>query len=183
MKRVFIMLLAVLMLAVPACAALAEAGQTFATDYYTLTIPQDWEINTSDLESEEDYKLLGDLYSPEVPGLVIETGLVHYEDMNDISLWNADEATTKEYIDAVLDELAEDNPKYVKTLNNGGIPFIVVKAEGEDGPYSYIDTMTNGYAVVFYAYVADDKSDTLLPMSDADWAQVESILATFKPAG
>ena len=71
MKRVFIMLLTVLMLAVPACAALAEVGQTFATDYYTLTIPQDWEINTSDLESEENYRLLGDLYSPEVPGLVI----------------------------------------------------------------------------------------------------------------
>ena len=108
---------------------------------------------------------------------------MHYADMEDISLWNADEKTMQDYIDATLEDLKDDNPKYETTLNVNGIPFIVISAEDKDGPFRYIDTMTNGYAVAFYAYVANDDDDKLLPMSDDDWAQVESILATFKPAG
>ena len=183
MRRVFTMLLAALLLAMPACAALAEAGQTFSTDYYTLTIPQDWGIDTSDLEKEEGYEELGNLYSPEIPGLVREAGLVYYSDLSDISLWNADDDTMQDYIDGVLEELAEDKPQYKTTLKVNNIPFVVVSAESADGPYYYIDTMTNGYAVVFYAYNAGTDGDALLPMSDDDWAQVEAILTTFKPAG
>ena len=183
MKRAISLLLAMLALALPCCAALAEAGQTFSTDYYTLTLPGDWTIIPPEAGEDEDYKLLGDLCSPEDPGLVIEAGLIHYPDMEDTSLWNADEATTQGYIDAVLDELKDDRPEYVSTLKVGAIPFLVFRAEPDDGPYYYIDTMTNGYAVVFYAYVASDDSDVLLPMSDADWAQVEAILTTFRPAG
>lgn len=183
MKRAFTLLLTALLLALPACAAMAEAGQTFSTDYYSLTVPQDWQIDTSNLEKEENFQLLGDLLSPDDPGLVIEAGLAHYGEMSDVSLWNADETAMQEYIDVVLEELEDDRPEYAETLNIGGIPFIVIKAEGEDGPYAYIDTMTNGYAVIFYAYVAGTDDDALLPMSDADWEQVKAILATFKPAG
>jgi putative membrane protein len=83
----------------------------------------------------------------------------------------------------VLDELKDDSPEYLSTFKVGQIPFLVFQGKDADGPYRYIDTMTNGYAVVFYAYVASDDSDVLLPMSDADWAQVEAILTTFRPAG
>ena len=184
MKRAIPLLLAVLLLALPACAALAEAGQTFTTAYYTLTLPGDWEIDTSGQEeNDEDFQSLGNLYSPEDPGLVIEAGLVHYDDMNDISLRNADEETMQGYIDAVLEELKDEKPEYLQTLKVGAIPFLVFSASDKDGPYRYIDTMTNGYAVVFYAYVAGTDSDALLPMSEDAWARVESILTTFKPAG
>jgi len=183
MKRAMILLAALALALLPCCAALAEANQTFSTDYYTLTLPGDWVVVPPEANDDEDYKLLGDLCSPENPGLVIEAGLVHYPDMGDTSLWNADEAATQDYIDAVLDELKDDRAEYVSTLKVGAIPFLVFRAEPDDGPYYYIDTMTNGYAVVFYAYVASDDSDVLLPMSDADWAQVEAILTTFRPAG
>ena len=127
MKRAIPLLLIALLALLPCCAALAEAGQTFTTDYYTLTLPGDWVIDTSGQEDNSaDFQLLGNLCSPDDPGLVIEAGLVHCPDMGGIS---------------------------------------------------------NGYAVVFYAYTAGTDGDSLLPMSDADWAQVESILATFKPAG
>ena len=171
MKRIFTLMVAALLLALALCPALAEVGKIFTTDYFTLTLPKDWEIDTSDLEKDGDFQELGSLYAPEVPGLVMEAGLMHYADMEDISLWNADEKTMQDYIDATLEDLKDDNPKYETTLNVNGIPFIVISAEDKDGPFRYIDTMTNGYAVVFYAYVA------------ADWAQVEAILATFKPAG
>ena len=183
MKRIFTLMVAALLLALALCPALAEVGKIFTTDYFTLTLPKDWEIDTSDLEKDGDFQELGTLYAPEVPGLVMEAGLMHYADMEDISLWNADEKTMQDYIDATLEDLKDDNPKYETTLNVNGIPFIVISAEDKDGPFRYIDTMTNGYAVVFYAYVANDDDDKLLPMSDDDWAQVESILATFKPAG
>ena len=182
MKRIFTLMVAAL-LVLALCPALAEVGKIFTTDYFTLTLPKDWEIDTSDLEKDGDFQELGSLYAPEVPGLVMEAGLMHYADMEDISLWNADEKTMQDYIDATLEDLKDDNPKYETTLNVNGIPFIVISAEDKDGPFRYIDTMTNGYAVVFYAYVANDDDDKLLPMSDDDWAQVESILATFKPAG
>jgi hypothetical protein len=71
MKRTICLLLAAVLLALPACAALAESGQTFTTEYYTLTLPADWTIDTSNLESEEDFQVLGSFYSPENPGLVI----------------------------------------------------------------------------------------------------------------
>ncbi len=183
MKRIFTLMVAALLLALALCPAMAEVGKIFTTDYFTLTLPKDWEIDTSDLEKDGDFQELGSLYAPEVPGLVMEAGLMHYADMEDISLWNADEKTMQDYIDATLEDLKDDNPKYETTLNVNGIPFIVISAEDKDGPFRYIDTMTNGYAVVFYAYVANDDDDKLLPMSDADWAQVEAILATFKPAG
>ena len=182
MKRIFTLMVAAL-LVLALCPALAEVGKIFTTDYFTLTLPKDWEIDTSDLEKDGDFQELGTLYAPEVPGLVMEAGLMHYADMEDISLWNADEKTMQDYIDATMEDLKDDNPKYETTLNVNGIPFIVISAEDKDGPFRYIDTMTNGYAVVFYAYVANDDDDKLLPMSDDDWAQVESILATFKPAG
>ncbi len=182
MKRTFPLLL-IALLALTACGALAEAGQTFSNDYYTLTVPADWVIDTSGANEDEDFRTLGNLYSPDDPGLVIETGLVHYADLSDISLWDADEETMQNYIDALLEELGDDKPEYVSTLKVGQIPFLVFRAESVNGPYYYIDTMTNGYAVVFYAYNAGTDSDALLPMSDDDWAQVEAILTTFKPAG
>ena len=184
MKRAIPLLLIALLALLPCCAALAEAGQTFTTDYYTLTLPGDWVIDTSGQEDNNaDFQLLGNLCSPDDPGLVIEAGLVHCPDMGGISLWSADEETMQQYIDSVLDELKDDSPEYLSTFKVGQIPFLVFQGKDADGPYRYIDTMTNGYAVVFYAYTAGTDGDSLLPMSDADWAQVESILATFKPAG
>jgi len=86
MKRAISLLLAMLVLALPACGALAESTQTFATDYYTLTLPSDWTIDSSEANGVDEFRTLGYLYAPEVPGLVIEAGLIHYEDMSDVSL-------------------------------------------------------------------------------------------------
>ena len=181
MKRIAVILLALALLAAMACPALGEAANTFSTAYYTLTLPEGWTIETSDLDKEENSEELGALYDPNDPGMVLEAGLIYYKDLDDITLWNADENTMQAYIDAILSDFEEDNPEYVTTLNAGAIPFIVIRAEDDDGPYYYIDTMTNGYAVVFYAYCASSDSDATLPLTDADWAQIEQILSTFQP--
>ena len=183
MKRIFTALLAAALVLALACPALAEAAQTFTTPYYTLEIPRDWQIDTSDLETDDDFQELGVLLSPDVPGLVIEAGLLHYEELSELSLWNADDETIQNYIDFMLEALEDDSPKYEKKLEIGEIPFFVFSAQDEDGPYCYVDTITNGYAVAFYVYNADTDDDRLLPLTDDDWAQFEAILSTFKPVG
>ena len=185
MKRTISLFLALVFALTALCCA-ASAQETFKTPYFTLTLPNGWLIDTSEADaavnkSGEQY--LGIFGDHAAIGLVVEADLVLYNELKDVSLWNYSEAELKDYADSVMEEFEGEHPEYLGVVKAGQIPFVLIKATDEDGDYLYADTMTNGYAVVFYAYVAGDKSDTLLPMSDADWAQVESILATFKPVG
>lgn len=182
MKRLACAMLAMLILMMAAGVACAERPeQVFETDYFTLTIPGNWIIDEGDLEKAEDFEDLGSAYAPELIGPVIEAALVHYENMNDVSLWRADEDELQTYIDDVLADFRDDSPEYVKTLWAGGIPFVVIRAEDENGPYLYADTMTNGYALVFYGYVAMSGIHKTFNISDADYALLEQILLSFKP--
>ena len=182
MKRAIPLLLIALLALLPCCAALAEAGQPFTTDYYTLTLPGDWVIDTSGQEDNSaDFQLLGNLCSPDDPGLVIEAGLVHCPDMGGISLWSADEDAMQDYIDALLEDFEDANGEYVETLRSGSIPFVVLRASDGDGAYRYVDTMTNGYAIVFYVYHASSDDDRISEPTEAEWALFERILATFRP--
>ena len=180
MKRSVSLILALLLALSPAFCAAAE-GVPFKTSYYTLTLPDGWIIDTDDLESGDDYEDLGYFYAPEEIGLLVVAYLEYYEELKDFSLWNADASELRDYTQSVLEDLEEFDPEPVGTVMAGGIPFVVVKGTDADGDFLYADTMTNGYAIVFEAYVTDMDGETVYPLTEDDVEQFNSILASFLP--
>ena len=180
MKRMFALLL-ILVLAAAGTAVAEDLTQTFATPYYALSIPAGWTIDTSDLKSDKDYEELGLIYSPDDPGLTVDASLSYYSDMKDVSLWKATDAQMQDYIDKLTKELEDYEGRYVSTLQVGRIPFVVFHASDEYGPYYYVDTMTNGYAVVFYVYDYNYGTKQYTDPTEAEWSLFERILSTFVP--
>ncbi len=180
MKRLMSLLLVSALLLCVAQAALAD--QTFSTKYFTLGLPDEWIIDTEDLEeySDENVEVLGFLGEPDEIGLFVLVYLSYYEDLKDISLWNSDASEIQLYADAVLEDLEDDRPVYLGAVMAGSIPFVLFRAEDEDGEYLYADTMTNGYAIVFLAYVTDEDGNQY-PLSDSNIEDFRNILATFQP--
>ena len=178
MKRMICILLS-LALALPALLCAAE-GVTFKSSYYTLTLPAGWEIDTDDAGPEDGYEFLGGFYSPDDTGLVVFAYLEYYEELADVSLWDADDELIQEYADILLEDFSDDNPEYIGVVKAGAIPFVLVRCTDEYGDYLYADTMTNGYAVEFEVYVMD-WDEHQYPLTDAYIEQFENILATFQP--
>ena len=181
MKQLMSALLAAVLLLCAFGTALAD--ETFTNRYFSLTLPEGWIIETEDVDDDpnDDFEILGYVGSPEDVGLVIIAYLTYYEDMKDVSLWNADESGLQEYADVVADDLRDDNPVYLDTVKAGSIPFVLFRAVDEDGDYLYADTMTNGHAIIFLAYVSDLDDENVYPVTDAEIEQFKSILATFQP--
>ena len=159
----------------------AMAGTTFTNNYYTLELPEGWEIDTSNLQSEDNLEDLGLLYCAEGRGLAVEAFQIYYEDLKDLKLWEADDDKLKEYAGLILEDFSEDNPVFLDIIKVGSIPFVLVKATDEDGDYLYADTIANGHAIVFMAYVLDKDGETFLPITDAYIEEFKTILNTFKP--
>ncbi len=180
MKRSFCLLLA-LVLALPALLCAGAEENTFSTPYYTLTLPPDWIIDMEDLESGDGYEYLGCFYAPDEVGLAVFAYLEYYEDLKDISLWNADEAFLNDYAESVLEDLEDDDPELIGTVMANTIPFVLVKGTDKDGDYLYADTMTNGYAIEFECYVLDEFSEKQYPVTEKHIRQLTDILATFLP--
>ena len=103
MKRSFLFLvMAVLFLT----AAFASAdGVTFSTAYFTLELPDNWETDMGDLKKEDNTEELG-FFGGEMAGGLLAGGayLVYYENLKDISLWNASAEELKDYEDALLED-------------------------------------------------------------------------------
>ena len=158
-------------------------GETFTTKYFTVELQEGWEIDTSDLQSEENLEDLGLFYSAkEGQVLAVEAFMIYYEDLKDLKLWEADDDTLKEYTGLIMEDFAEDNPVFLDIVKAGSIPFVLVKAADEDGDYLYADTITNGYAIIFMAYVVDADGETILPLTDEYIEEFKTVLSTFKPA-
>jgi len=174
----------ILSLALVLCAVSALADNMFTTKYYSVELPEGWETDTENLEeeSEENSEALGAFGSPDEIGLVVCSYLDYYEDLKDISLWNSDADELQAYAEAVMEDFEEDHPVYLGTFKAGDVPFVLIKAANEEGEYLYADTITNGYAVVFIAYVTDYDGEKLYPVTDEYAEQLKTILATFKPA-
>ena len=181
MKKLTVLFFATLMAFSLVCGAFA-AGETFTTKYFTLELPEGWEIDQKDLEkeSEEGMEALGFFSGPEDIALVGESYLVYYEELKDFSSWSAGEKEVEEYKELLLEEFEDDKPEYVGNVTAGNIPFILIRCTDEDGDYLYADTVTNGYAIQIVAYLAD--KDKIYPLTDEAIEQFKTILATFKPA-
>lgn len=159
-------------------------GETFTTKYFTMELPEGWETDTSDLQSDEAENLedLGVFGKAEGKGLICEAFKIYYEDLKDLKLWEADDETLKEYAGLIMEDFSDDSPVFLDIVKAGSLPFVLVKAADEDGDYLYADTITNGHAIVFMAYVVDADGETVLPLTDAYIEEFKTILNTFKPA-
>ena len=84
MKRFMSVLLAAI-LTLSAMSALADV--TFKTDYYTLTMPDEWVVDTDNLEADslDGMDALGYLYAPGELGLAISAYLMRFEDEEGVS--------------------------------------------------------------------------------------------------
>ena len=181
MKKISALSVAMLLILSLVLGALAE-NVTFTTKYFTLDLPEGWIVETEDLESysEEGIELLGYFGSPEVIGLTAGAYLIYYEDLKDLSLWNASDADLETYKEAILEDFADENPEYVDTLTVGMVPFVLVKCTDSEGAYLYADTITNGYSIQFQVFLADEEN--IYSITDEGIEQFKTILETFKPA-
>ena len=89
MKRLISLLAAAVLLLTAACAA--ADGVKFSTTYFTMELPEGWEIDTEDLEKEEGEESLGFFGESSDIGLGGAAYLVYYEELKDFALWNASE--------------------------------------------------------------------------------------------
>ncbi len=187
MKRLFSLILAAVLVLSVACAAAAE-GVTFTTQYFTLQLPDNWETNFEDLQKEDDEEDLGYFYDTAEIGLAGAAFLVYYEQLKDISLFNENEETIQEYIDAITEELEEYKPKYLETVTAvpdpgmKAIPIVLFKVTDDEGDFIYADTITNGYSIQFEFYVTDAEGEKMYPLTDEHLELIRTILATLKPA-
>lgn len=179
MKHVVCLALALLLAASLFCSAAAE--NVFTTKYFTMTLPDGWEIDTEDLESGQDAEALGFFGSSEEIGLVAGAYLVYYEDLKDFALWNAGEEELQAYAETVIEDFGDDSSEWIGTVMAGSIPFILIKGEDADGEYLYADTITNGYSIQFEVYVTDMEGEKYYPVTDSYIDQFKDILATFRP--
>lgn len=180
MKRIISLLLALLLSLSAVCCAAAE-GVTFKTAYFTLTLPKDWAVDYEDAGVDEDGgEYLGCFYSTDAVGIAAYAYLSYFEDWKDVSLWNADEAELREYADILLKDMEDYDPELIGIVMAGKVPFVFFKGVDEDGPFFYAETMTNGYAIAFDAYVVDEDFNQRR-ITDKHIEQFENILATFQP--
>ena len=186
MKRLLGVMVAVILVLSAVCAA-AE-GVTFTTNYFTLQLPDGWETDFEDLEKEDNEEELGYFADPANVGLACGVYLVYYEDLKDISLFNLDEETIQDYVDAILEEMEDGKPEYLGTVTASPspdlkpIPLVLFKVTDEDGEFIYADTITNGYSIQFEFFIMDMDGDTMYPFTDAHIEQIKSILETLQPA-
>ena len=184
MKKLLSVLLALLLALSAVCCAAAE-GVVFTTAYFTLTLPDDWDFDTTPLDDEEDeegFEYLGLFGSTDDVGILAMAYLVYYEDLTDISLWNAGEEELKEYTNILLEEFADSKPEAIGTVMAGKIPLVLIRAADKDGEFVYADTVTNGYSIQFEFYATDTEGEKDLPLTDEHIEQIKTILASFTPA-
>ena len=181
MKKVVV--IAVALLAVLCIFTAAAEGVTFKTQYFTVELPEGWEVSVNDkLEKDpEDGSIeLGTFFSPEDESLAFGAYLLYYEEMKDLSLWSSGADELQDYIDAVKEALADCNPEYLDTVMAGKIPFVLFRCTDKDGEFIYADTITNGNAIEFEACVIDP-DEKFCPVTDQHIETIKTILASFKP--
>lgn len=184
MKRLLCLFITLVLSLPLVCCAMAEE-KTFTTPYFTLTLPDGWIIDQENLKegSEEGMEYLGLFYTPEEIGLEVTAYLVYYNHLKNMALWSADKDELKDYVNVVLEDFKEDHPVHLDTVMAGSIPFVLIKCTDKDGDYLYADTITNGYAIEFLAYVTDAEEKYQFPITDDYVEQFKNILSTFMPLG
>lgn len=180
MKRI---LTAVIALVIMLGAAAAHADdEVLTTKYFTLLLPSGWLIEKdAETDQEEGIESLALFAAPDDIGIVAAAYLIYYEDLKHLSLWSSDAEELQNYIDAVMEDFADDKPEYIGTVMAGSIPFVLIKGTDEDGDFLYADTITNGYAIEFMAYVTDPEGENNYPFTEGYIEQFKSILASFTP--
>ncbi|MBR0465013.1 MAG: hypothetical protein IJJ23_11660 [Clostridia bacterium] len=186
MKRLLIWIMTLVIGLSGMSGALAEPlTLTFETPYFTLMLPEDWEIYDPDPEdngSGENIWDLGFVSSPDEDYYIIEAAMQYLEDWKDTSLWDADEEQLEEYIDITMHDFEDKDGQFIDLFYAGNIPFIMLEYTSQDrGDTLYADTMTNGYVIMFYIFKTSLDTDKYYDLTEEDIAQVTRILETFRP--
>ena len=181
MKRLIVLMVAAVLVLGIACAAAAD-GEVFTTPYFSMKLPEGWEVDYESKERKEGEECLGFFGGPEEIGLICGAYLIYYENLRDIALWNADEEELQAYTEAILEDYKDNNPELIGIVMAGKIPFVVIKGTDEDGDFVYADTMTNGNAIEFMFYVTDYDGEKQYPITDEYIEQIRTVLTGFEPA-
>ena len=178
MKKLLSLFLALLLVLTGVYAAVAEEV-VFSTDYYSLTLPGDWVIDTENLASSEEMQELGHFFDPQEKGLLINAYLLITGDVDD-SIWNAEEGTYQDYVDMLLQEFEDSNPEMKGIIQAGGVPFVLIKCSDDYGEFLYAETIHNGMVFEFEAYVTDD-AGTQYVVTEEYQELFQTILESFQP--
>ena len=136
MKKLTSLLFALVFALAGVCSAAAE-GLVFSTDYYSLTLPENWIIDTEDLTSSEEAQELGHFYDSGEVGLLVSAYLVRLEDTEGQPVWSAETGMAQEYVDLVLADFEDSHPEYLGTVLAGEVPFLLIKGGDNYGEFLY----------------------------------------------
>ena len=165
-------------------AAAALADVTFENAYYTLNLPDGWEIDTTDADTDAagGSGYLGMLYAPDAIGLTIDAYVIANEDLAGQTLRDADAETVQAYADALIEDYAGNWPESLGTVQAGGVPFVVIRATDDTGEFLYAETVIDGRVIEFIAYISGEDGTLFYSLTGEAAEQFKSILATFVPA-
>ncbi len=181
MKRLLSLVIALLLALSAVSFALAEET-TLETPYYTLTLPDGWDYDTSEAEAfDQDSEFLGYFSQNQANGLFVESYVIRYNDMLTISLADFNEEELQDYASVTMEDFADGEPVDLGVALAGNIPFILIKASDEAGEYLYADTMIAGSNFQFIAYT-QNVEENVLPITDEQVEAFKAVLATFVPA-
>ena len=178
MKKLTSLLFALVFALAGICSAAAE-GVVFTNDYFTLTLPENWIIDTENLTSSEETQELGHFYDSGEVGLLVSAYLVRLEDTEDQPVWSAETGIAQEYVDLVLADFEDSHPEYLGTFLAGEVPFLLIKGGDDYGEFLYAETVLNGMAFEFEAYVTDEDG-AQYPVTEEYVAQLRAILESFQ---
>ncbi len=180
MKRLLSLVIALLLALSAVSFALAEE-KTLKTPYYTITLPDGWDYDTSEAEAfDEDSEFLGSFTNKQDVILTVESYLIRYAEMADISLAEFSAEDLQDYADVMLEDFSDSQPVALGIVTAGSIPFVLIKAADEQGEYVYADTLLKGLNFQFVAY-AQDAAESVQPITDEQVEAIKTILATFMP--
>ena len=181
MKRFTALLLSVLLLCSFAqSASAAKMVQTFATDYFQIYIPGDWIIDTSEATDYFGALDLGYMYAPD-ESMLIESKLFFYGDWSQDSLWLENQDAWADYMEFLLDDLKDENPRFLSKFYAGQFPGMLLTGTNEYGSYLYGEVMINAYAYGFYFYQLDGNGGIDSDITPENIEFFQSVLETFTP--
>ncbi|MDD2649343.1 MAG: hypothetical protein PHI27_00375 [Eubacteriales bacterium] len=185
-KSLFVFLLALCIAVAPM--ALAEKtfkAQLDGKDFFSLSVDDSYIIEEYGEEgAEEDgYIALGVLQNDDA---YVYISTLHDDEYEGFNMFSASEDEIKEYLDYIMEDLAEYGAEEVGiynaeiTVNNQKvkIPFVIVRIADEEGQYYYAETMTSGYAITIEISPAEEGAE----LRDYELEELKRILDGFMPA-
>ena len=181
MKKFSTLMIAFLLVFSLLCGAAAEGeGVVFTTKYFTLNLPENWKIETEDLEQNvENAELLGYLYGPAETDIAVNVSISTHNNQEAVAPY-AGEQGVEAYKELILKYFEKFSPEYLETVLVGDLPFILVKYTDEEGETILdVNAVVGGEEVEFMVYRADETET--YSVTDEDIELFKTVLQSFRP--